>query len=175
MKISINKKSSDEEDSKEINRIFPKGRVDRTADFISNKIALPIGIIAADLDILIRLNSTNTKGFTYFDALPIALMSIPVAKKVLDSSLNRFEESVYFKNKKMHKYATIGILSTGTYFIANACATYNAVLDKAISKPYSVISTSTAEFFVLGLASLGVGLATVGLSKRALFKKYRRD
>ncbi len=149
--------------------------LDSLAKFLSRNVAMPLGLVTADLDILLRVNGSNTNGFTYFDALPIAFFSMPLAKKILDKSLEKLEENIYFKNKKTSRYTKIGILSTATYFVSEACATYNAVVNNAVSKPLDIMSNGTAGFFFLGITSLGVGLVSLGLNKRVELKQYKRE
>jgi hypothetical protein len=173
MKITIKKEESNENVTQ--NGIFYKGKLDKLATVITRKIAIPMGFLTADLDVLIRFNKINPHAVTYFDALPIIFFSMPLTKKILDGSIEKLRESVYFKNKKLYKYSKVGILSSATYFISEGCATYNAIVSDAVSKPLSTMNKETAEFFFLGLASIGVGIISLGLSKKAELKKYRRE
>ncbi|MEM0201459.1 MAG: hypothetical protein QXD23_03575 [Candidatus Micrarchaeaceae archaeon] len=169
MKIDIKKI----EQKKKVS-VLSKSKIGIAVDTLNKYITLPFGFATADIDVLIRINNINPKGITYFDALPIGLFSIPLVKKLLDKTADNFEESVYFKNKKLHKYSTIGFMTTATYFISEGCATYNAIVSNAVSNPFNIMNRSTSEFFFLGLASAGIGLCTL-IGKKYNLKDYRRD
>ncbi|MGC8479778.1 MAG: hypothetical protein ACP5M9_03895 [Candidatus Micrarchaeia archaeon] len=174
MKFNRNNNRNNFVGSQEKKDIESEDKINNVANFLCNNVAISFGVLSTTMDIIIKSKDKDFTKFTYLDAVSVALFSIPIAKKVLDSSVKRFYEGISTQNKKIERLSNISILSTATYMALEGCATYNAFLNGAFNNSLKNIDSSSFIPFALGVAALGVGIGTNVLMKRSELKKYRR-
>ncbi len=145
----------------------------KTTDIIVNGIALPVGIAGSCLDVYARV-AQGVKGFTYFDALTIGFLSIPMVKKTFDISIDNLKESITFKDKTLRKVSYAGIYSSTTYAIFTGIAAYSVLSQKISVDVFSKMPSDSRTLFILGIGAACVGFGAAIRGKTKKIEGYKR-